>query len=331
MTLDEDSRSEGHGKAPDQLLREHEVRSLWSEFKLTRELENLGWSASQSVTYPDHDSGKYRELDILARRGYRREADGRGFRVDLFIALKSLEQHHIVVLPASAELLLDTLHLVPGSIMSSLTWTSMEFSPLQRNSDSLPPPSVSVEGLPPAVRALPADTLLCRPFREVRPKGKPKQLDESVLFRTHRALDVAAEAMKRDRHEQAATLVRAMSAVSDRRESYERIVDLCNRVGRLDFGFHRIIFLDGGLHRLQDEKSLVGVPALRLTEMTVGPSRGWTDVVALAQASEHLKQTTMEYDAFFGRRGYSQCSIDDVRIADADSAALCGLQLGRFD
>lgn len=316
----------------ERLLKEHEVRSLWTEHRTAQILGNLGWSASQSVTYRDASTGKYRELDILARRAYRNEQDGRSFRIDLLVALKSLHTHHVVVLPAPTDLVLDEVRCRPGPIFDSGSWTTTEFSVSEADVEALRH-EVS-RGLLPrlALHACPRKVTIARPFREVRPKCAARELGESVLFQTHRALDAAAAAIKDDRIEQARTLVQDISARGlDASARYRTIVGLCAHIGRIGFGFHRVVLLEGGLHELRAESRLEVLPGFRLAEMSVGTPRGWTDVAALEHVESYFESLTGDYDAELASKGYVPCRVDDVRIARPSDAELVGCPLTRFD
>jgi hypothetical protein len=81
----------------DKLLESLAVISLKQEFSIYNKFKEIGWRVEHSPYYLDTNSGKFREVDITARKYWSKNKKGKfSFGVNFIIECKSMTNYHIV-------------------------------------------------------------------------------------------------------------------------------------------------------------------------------------------------------------------------------------------
>lgn len=79
------------------LLNSSAIGSLNQELNIYNKFEKLGWSVSHSPYYSDSNTGKFREVDVSARKYWKIDNEDFSFGLNFIIECKSINNYQIVV------------------------------------------------------------------------------------------------------------------------------------------------------------------------------------------------------------------------------------------
>jgi hypothetical protein len=96
------------GNIKDKLVKSNAIVTLSMEEKIRELLEEFGWYAIHSSYYQDLETKKYRELDIVANKKWRKCIDEQQesfLHLSLLIECKSMDGFHVVFSKGASRLL----------------------------------------------------------------------------------------------------------------------------------------------------------------------------------------------------------------------------------
>lgn len=80
------------------LIESSAVNSLKQELNIYHEFVNLGWNVEHSPYYLDSNTGKFREVDICARKYWKKSNEEKySFGINFIVECKSIDNYHIVL------------------------------------------------------------------------------------------------------------------------------------------------------------------------------------------------------------------------------------------
>ncbi|HXO29660.1 MAG TPA: hypothetical protein VOA80_20075 [Thermoanaerobaculia bacterium] len=286
--------------------------SLRREQRIHERFHALGWSSINGAYYRDAQSEKYREIDVLASRMWKRtyRYTEQLVRVRMVVEAKSIKGFHLLLGGhVSSDMGYDhrfwpgndyPLHerLRQALVKNDLLEVQVRWAMNQLEKLAFPGDSASVSRLlippPPAPRS--AST-----FRETNIHGT-KELDSSVLWRASQSLSSAVKALKeelRDYHLGWMTAPLECSPkplegppkgedVADLRNSFRR------QLGMVDI-FHPIAVVEAHLW-MPVGSSVERVPSCRFLQLgSLGTPTWWVDIVDYEALPQFLKATTNYY------------------------------------
>lgn len=281
--------------------------SLRMERRICRELQQLKCRVTQSLYYDDPETGKARELDVLAEQIWERKLRSGNQRAFLQILAecKSISGFHLVfsgqtesdqpILPhqhwIGSEDESATQRLITQGIRPEIRKRLLELFAKTTY------PNGFMRTL--RLRIIPPDIgLTCSAFRETNIKGE-KELDNSVVWRASRALQSSFESLKRNILEGDLEWISPtwINGYSEK-EWFSHSLSTIERRSRFLWLFHPILIVDCPLW-LDSESGLKPIHWCRLRLhgfRTVGED-WWFDVVTLEHIFEYLKILTQHYSS----------------------------------
>jgi hypothetical protein len=299
--------SNGDRTRPELLSDSEGYRSLFAERKVFEDVRALGWDCVHGSLYLDRESGKLRELDLIARQVWRRgkKPIGDTLTLHLPVEVKTAVEWSIIF-PAEP---------APVHIPVQNVWIGDEFVHKRRALHDLQRSGLTHEQLklvadkwsatvfdrsgfggsefpqqPPAVEHI-ATT-----FQEVRPKSD-RERETSVLWKAIRSLFSAVEALTDDLTDQlhrriTDDVVVFLDLGEDPMPEAIRGIYVATRSTHL---VHPIVVTGSQLYRLAN-----GVPTrvnhFRFIEVAAsGGILRWCDVLSASASPEYLKSLTHFY------------------------------------
>ena len=302
----------------DKLAKSDAVVSLLTESKVASLLAQMDWATVHSFYYPDPESGKDRELDVIGRKIWV-QGDDEPFWIylSLLVECKSSRGIHVVVsplqsnysqplakfawvgrVPALGERLAQRLQTtIPDRIAQFIRTEVMRgFGEMAYPADQ----AVVAPFVPDPPRAL----VLTSAFRETDTK-KDKELDASVLWRATQTLHSAMDSLQayslEGEIESWGGAVEVASKFSQ--DPATAGILALRRAVRKIFLFHPVIVTESPLWSAANG-SVTPLPAFRLLQLDAfGTAARWADVVRMEAFPAFLEDLNRHYDAHFKKLG----------------------------
>jgi hypothetical protein len=299
------------------LLKSEAVLSLQAENRVLATFQENGWETSQGWFYRDTETGKMRELDILAQQLWRRRSNKNPgiTRIRYMVEVKSLTDYHLVFAPTDniGELSVATRFWLGYRDPGRHRWLR---AVLERERFSLDDCSSLVEAfgasLYPSAKkaprplgvAPPVASLSSSAFRETNIKGT-KDLDASVMWRAAAALRSALQSSFRKSMQVVRELINqaAFFAGADLAKRYEAVRQSLEREALRVVENHPLLVVDAHLWK-SESGTLDQIDWCRFIQRdSMGDVVFWCDVVSYQGLAAYLDVCTEHYRANLRRRG----------------------------
>jgi len=300
------------------------VTSLRAELAILRALRGQRWRCYHGAFYLDPNEYKLRELDVLARRFWRRQRRDREelARLDMLVEAKGAKDWQVVFSEETpggetpgyvgrvwcGQLGQDRYPWLRAAL-ASVGLGEARIATLLAQFQRQAFPNVFAR-MPIFVEPPPAEHIVTA-FRETN-TDKEKDLENSVLWRGISALRSATSALELACEQwHAGWFADPELRTADDREALSRFRDIATRsLGFVDM-FHAVVVLDAGLW-LTASHSLKRVPWCRFHQLDhIGSVTWWCDVVQSSAFPAYARVVSAHYAKEFARRGGRAYRISD--------------------
>jgi len=292
------------------------VTSLTMEGKVAKVLERLKWTVFRSPYFIDSNTGKAREIDVLARNVYHKKHDKHvdlSSSILLMVECKSLTGYHIVV---------DGNLEMQGNIWEEnhKIWAGYdEYNRYERIKPIIDKSKLSEKDKEKAVLNIkewlfPNDTSVMfkycpQPYQGIDSFtsyretniGTVKELDNSVLWKSFLSLSAAS-----DSYESSHWKTMEDSFISDTNFIVDQGMAIFEDMKPLFFyrdifrhiSIHKILVIDSQIWELK--KKPLPIKYFRFAQQNVeGMNELWVDVVSMKHMEEYFGRITNFYNSFF--------------------------------
>lgn len=289
------------------------ISSLNIEKKIHSCIKKYKWNPIRSPYFRDTQSGKHREIDIIARHSYEGLSDNNTAllaEMILIVECKSLTGYHII---ADGKIKLgkydkDRLHSIwlgyelgaPFSKINEILdktrlSRTAKIKVVKSLSDLMYPKHFSVyKNLTPD----PFNLVRYTAFRETN-LGSVKEIDNSVVWKSFMSLNSVAESFD------SFQWGRIEDDLLWRYKNKESNWGLKKRANTLSFqvlnkhiSIHKILVVDASIW--ENDKKINPIPYFRFMQRNIyGSLDQWVDVVNLSHINEYMKYLSVYYNEFF--------------------------------
>lgn len=291
------------------------VASLTSELRIASRLRRLGWSTSHGSFFVDPVTDKPREIDVLAKRFWRRRRDTHEqiAHLDLVIEVKAIRDYHLVFAPSSfspsyartertwigyaSERSVAQTHLVEALKRAGIGMN--EISTILERLFGLAYPDETEQTMVVGDFVLdpPPAPFVASAFRETNIGGQ-KDLSASVLWKAAQTLNAFVDSSSAAHMQSDFEVVEFVSDYARLQELdlVETILDeLAREVQRVHL-YHPIVVVSASLWALNDG-DLSELPWCRFHRLDKdGLMSDWYDVVQSDALDDYLRLVTKHYD-----------------------------------
>jgi len=293
------------GDLESRLSNSDAVNSLRAEQEVVAEFVRRGWLVTHGHYYPDPTTGKQRELDVRARKGFHRELQSRTqfAGINVYAEVKTLRDYHLVFAPLVSFYNLEGLdHSWLGNdeaeIADALT-SRLSTGELKRILRTFRRCYVTREGML-VIHALhatpPPSHFSSSAFRETS-IGADREPDTSVLWRATQTVLGAIGATKRQ--ETAGRIDDVAGIASFRMRSREEVIasvesEMRKLLNRIEL-YHAVVVIDSTLWAA-DISGLRRLPWCRLFQLGNEYPAPWCDVVQRSNLSNYISEISNYYE-----------------------------------